>query len=127
MTPAERELNRDLISEAIQASTECPLDGVEVIEVFFARVSIDAALLLAREVLRRQAYAEESAERPLTAPAPPPDCSTETLTCASAPGTRSLRCSVKRMNCATAPAWSVAINSALPAHVEATLTEDDAA
>ena len=59
MTPDEVELIRDLISEAVQASTEHALDaGPEVVDVFLDGVPVEAALLLAREILRRRAYTE---------------------------------------------------------------------
>ena len=60
MTPAEVELIRDLISEAVPGATEHPLDGgPEVVEAFLDSVGVEGALLLAREVLQRRAYAEE--------------------------------------------------------------------
>ena len=59
MTPDEVELIRDLISEAVHAATEHALDnGSEAVEVFLDGVTVGAALLLAREVLRRRARTE---------------------------------------------------------------------
>jgi hypothetical protein len=63
MTPNEVELIRDVISEAVQVSTEYALDeGSAIVEAFLDAITLEAALLLTREVLRRRASAEGSLE-----------------------------------------------------------------
>ena len=63
MTPDEVELIRDVISEAVQVSTEYALDeGSAIVEAFLDAIALEAALLLTREVLRRRASAEGSLE-----------------------------------------------------------------
>jgi hypothetical protein len=63
MTPDEVELIRDVISEAVQVSTEYALDeGSAIVEAFLDAITLEAALLLTREVLRRRASAEGSLE-----------------------------------------------------------------
>ena len=58
MTPDEVELIRDVISEAVQASTEYALDdGSAIVEAFLDAIALEAALLLTREVPRRRASA----------------------------------------------------------------------
>jgi hypothetical protein len=61
MTPDEVELIRDVISEAVQVSTEYALDeGSAIVEAFLDAITLEAALLLTQEVLRRRASAEGS-------------------------------------------------------------------
>jgi hypothetical protein len=63
MTPDEVELIRDVISEAVQVSTEYALDGGSaIVEAFLDAITLEAAPLLTREVLRRRASAEGSLE-----------------------------------------------------------------